>query len=213
MTNKKKIHFTLIAASLALACLGGSARAEVDALVRDARTLLEAGQAKQSFDLLEPQEATRAGDPDFDTVLGIAANQTGQFTRAIFALERVLAVQPGNSRARAELGSALFSVGDTQASRRVLMETRQENIPAEAAATIDQFLQAIDRTEEAARSSVKPYLEATVGYDTNINSGPGNANVAVPLFGGAIFTLSPSGVETKDTFLSLGGGLSARYVL
>jgi tetratricopeptide (TPR) repeat protein len=193
--------------------LPGLAHAEVDALVSNARTLLDQSQAQKAFDLLEPQEAVRAGDPDFDTVLGIAANETGQFTRAVFALERVLSVQPGNSRARAELGRALFSVGDTAASRKVLLETKQDNIPAEAAATIDQFLQAIDRTEEAARSSVKPYLEATIGYDTNINSGPGNPTVAVPAFGGLLFTLTPAGVETKDAFMSLGGGLSARYVV
>ena len=193
--------------------LSGLAHAEVDALVSNARTLLDQSQAQKAFDLLEPQEAARAGDPDFDTVLGIAANETGQYTRAVFALERVLAVQPGNSRARAELGRALFSVGDTKASRQVLLETKQDNIPAEAAATIDQFLQAIDRTEEAARSSVKPFLEASIGYDTNINSGPGNPNVAVPAFGGLIFTLNSAGVETKDAFVSLGGGLSARYVV
>ena len=191
----------------------GQAHAEVDALVINARSMLERGQAQQAFDLLAGEETPRAGDPDFDTVLGIAANETGQFTRAVFALERALAVQPENSRARAELGRALFSVGDTRASRKVLLETRRENIPQGAADTIDQFLQAIDRTEEAARSTVRPYLEATFGYDTNINSGPGNPNVAVPLFGGAVFTLSPAGVKTSDSFLTLGGGVSGRYVL
>lgn len=190
-----------------------SAHAEVDALVRQARAMLDQGQARQAFDLLEPQETPRAGDPDFDTVLGIAANETGQFTRAVFALERALSVQPENARARAELGRALFSVGDTRASRKVLLEAKRDNIPQGAADTIDQFLQAIDRTEEAARSSVKPYIEATVGYDTNINSGPGNPNVAVPIFGGAIFTLTPSAIETKAAFMSLGGGVSGRYVL
>jgi tetratricopeptide (TPR) repeat protein len=206
-------HTLLSSGLLLVALLGNPAYAEVDALVSNARALLDQSQAQKAFDLLEPQEAARAGDPDFDTVLGIAANETGQYTRAVFALERVLSVQPGNSRARAELGRALFSVGDTKASRQVLMETKQDNIPAEAAATIDQFLQAIDRTEEAARSSVKPFLEASIGYDTNINSGPGNPNVAVPAFGGLIFTLNNAGVETKDAFVTLGGGLSARYVV
>lgn len=206
-------HTLLSSGLLLVALLGNPAYAEVDALVSNARGLLDQSQAQKAFDLLEPQEAARAGDPDFDTVLGIAANETGQYTRAVFALERVLSVQPGNSRARAELGRALFSVGDTKASRQVLMETKQDNIPAEAAATIDQFLQAIDRTEEAARSSVKPFLEASIGYDTNINSGPGNPNVAVPAFGGLIFTLNNAGVETKDAFVTLGGGLSARYVV
>ncbi|MDB5967211.1 MAG: hypothetical protein JWQ72_3711 [Polaromonas sp.] len=199
--------------SVLLLTCAGQLHAEVDAVVRDARGLLDKGQAKQAFDLLEPLETPRAGDPDFDTVLGIAANETGQFTRAVFALERVLAVQPDNSRARAELGRALFSVGDTQASRRVLLETKRDNIPTEAAATIDQFLQAIDRTEEAARSSVKAYVETSLGYDTNINSGPANSAIAVPAFGGLIFTLNNAGVATKDGFASLGAGVSARYVL
>jgi tetratricopeptide (TPR) repeat protein len=192
---------------------GSQAVAEVDDMVRRARTLIEKGQARQAFDLLEPEEAKRAGDPDFDTTLGIAANDSDQPIRAVFALERVLSVQPENSRARAELGRALFSVGDLQASRRVLQETKRDNIPSEAAATIDQFLQAIDRSEEAAKSSIKFYIEAGMGHDTNINGGPGNALVAVPAFGGLVLTLNAANVSTADTFGTLGAGLSARRVL
>ncbi|MES2191709.1 MAG: surface lipoprotein assembly modifier [Pseudomonadota bacterium] len=212
MASKQKLFANGLLAAL-LASGAGLVHAEVDALVREARTLLEKGQAKQAFDLLEPQETPRAGDPDFDTVLGISAIETQQFTRAIFALERVLAVQPENSRARAELGRALFAVGDTQGSRKVLLEAKKDNIPAEAAATIDQFLQAIDRTEEAARSSVRTYIETSVGYDTNINAGPANSNIAIPAFGGLIFTLGNAGVATKDGFASVGAGVSSRYVL
>lgn len=212
MRSKQKLLARCVLAAL-LASGAPYVHAEVDALVRDARALLDKGQAKAAFDLLEPQETPRAGDPDFDTVLGIAANETGQFTRAVFALERVLSVQPENSRARAELGRALFSVGDTVASRRVLLETKKDNIPQEAAATIDQFLQAIDRTEEAARSSVRTYVETGIGYDSNINSGLANANVAVPAFGGLVFTLANTGLATKDNYATLGAGLSARYVV
>ncbi|WP_341904649.1 surface lipoprotein assembly modifier [Polaromonas sp. YR568] len=190
-----------------------SAHAEVDDLVREAQKLIAAGQMRLAFDLLEPHEVARAGDADYDTVLGISANETGQFTRAVFALERALSVQPGNARARAELGRALFSAGDTEAARRVLKETQQAGIPPEASATIDQFLQAIDRSEEAARSSIKSHVEAVVGYDTNVNSGPGNANVAVPAFGGVIITLSANSVALKDAFIATGGGVSWRQVM
>ncbi len=201
----------MLTVCLALFC--GQASAEVDELVRQARVMLEKGQAKQAFELLEPQEAARAGDPDFDTTMGIAANDTEQFTRAVFALERVLSVQPENSRARAELGRALFAVGDNAGARKVLLETKKDNIPPEAAATIDKFLQAIDRSDEAAKSSIKTYVETSVGYDTNINSGPGNANVAVPAFGGLVFTLNNTNLSTKDAFATLGAGVSARRVL
>ena len=95
-----------------LALFSGQASAEVDDQVKQGRVLLDKRQAKQAFELVEPQEAARAGDPDFDTTMGIAANDTEQFTREVFALERVLSVQPENSRARAELGraSAIFDM-------------------------------------------------------------------------------------------------------
>lgn len=209
--SKFKLLAQGLLAALFLASLG-QAHAEVDALVIGAQALLAKGQSKQAFDLLENMETPRAGDPDFDTVLGIAANETGQFTRAIFALERVLSVQPENSRARVELGCALFAVGDTQGSRKLLLETQKGDIPADAGA-IDQFLQAIDRTEAAARSSFNAYVETSLGHDSNVNSGPGNPNVAVPAFGGLTFTLNNAGVAAKDNFASLGAGASARHVL
>ena len=176
--SKRLAPWALIGCT-SLLLLAGPARAEADALVRESLLLVEQGKAQQAFDRLASVEPQRAGDPDFDTVLGIAANETGQFTRAVFALERVLTVQPGNSRARAELGRALFSLGDNQAARQVLQETRRDGIPPEAARKIDEFLQAIDRNEEAARSSIRGYVEAGIGKDSNINSGPSNANVAV----------------------------------
>src|SRR3989338_2182926 len=123
-----KRFFLLLSAAWFSAALAGAVHAEADVLVRESLTLVEQGKAQQAFDQLAAAEAERAGDPDFDTVLGIAANDTGQFTRAVFALERVLTVQPGNSRARAELGRALFALGDNQAARQVLQETKRDAI-------------------------------------------------------------------------------------
>ncbi|MEO8022414.1 porin family protein [Polaromonas sp.] len=208
----KRLVFSICAAS-ASAFLIAPAHAEVDALVRESLALVEQGQAQQAFDRLAAVETERAGDPDFDTVLGIAANDTGQFTRAVFALERALTVQPANARARAELGRALFALKDNQAARQVLQETKRENIPTDVARRIDDFLLAIDRNEEAARSSIKAYIETSYGSDSNINSGPSNANVAVPALGGLVFTLGPTGVKLKDDFYSVGAGISGRYVM
>jgi len=118
MTAKKtKSMLTRTLLSVTLLIGMAPALAEVDSVVKSARELLDKNQAKQAFDLLEPLEAARAGEPDFDTVMGIAANETAQYTRAVFALERVLSVQPENSRARAGLGRALFAVGDLPSAR------------------------------------------------------------------------------------------------
>ncbi|RYX95739.1 MAG: DUF560 domain-containing protein [Comamonadaceae bacterium] len=212
MASKQKILASGLLAALLLSA-HIAARAEADGVVKDALAMVNSGQARQAYDALEPLETARAGDPDFDTVFGIAANDTGNYTRAIFALERALAVQPGNARARAELGRAMFAVGDTKGARTLLQQTRDQGVPVEAAGTIDQFLQAIDRVEEGGKSSWKGFVEAGIGDDTNINSGPGNSIVAVPLFGGLPLTLNPAGVKTGAGFATLAAGVSGRYVI
>ena len=54
-------------------------------------------QAEQTYRTLAPQAASRAGDPAFDYALGIAALDSGRIGEAIIALQRALAVQPGNA--------------------------------------------------------------------------------------------------------------------
>ncbi|MBN9411565.1 MAG: DUF560 domain-containing protein [Burkholderiales bacterium] len=204
---------TLAALLLAAAALPQAAMAQADATVRDALTMTNTGQSAQAFALLDPLEATRAGDPEFDLVFGIAALESGQYSRSIMALERVLVVQPDNARARAELGRALFAVGDTRAARALLQETRDQGVPIAVATTIDEFLTAIDRVEAQGKSSWKAYAELGIGHDSNANSGPAGSNVAVPAFGGLVFTLNPGGVKQKAEFFTAGAGASGRYVI
>ena len=134
--------------------------------------MAESGAAQQAFEMLEPLEMERSGDPDYDLVLGIAANQSGHHTRAIFALERTLMVNPNNPRARAELGHALYAVGDNAGAKAMLGQAKSQGVPVAAARTIDQLLQTIDRLEAEADSSLRAYLEGTLGYDDNVNSAP-----------------------------------------
>jgi len=212
-TKKNKLVLTSTLLSVALLAAITPAHAVVDLVVTNARALLDKSQGKQAYDLLEPLEQTRAGDPDFDISLGIAANEAGEFSRAIFALERVLSVQPDNARARAEMGRALFAVGDIKGARQVFQQTKDQGVPVEVAATLDQFLRAIDKIEQAGLSSWKAFAEVGLGNDTNINSGPGVNSVAVPAFGGLVLTLNPGGVKTGASFATAAVGASGRYVI
>ncbi len=203
---------------LILACvltlgISSVAHAELDEPVRNALRLAESGSGEQALSILLPLEVDRAGDPDFDTVLGIAANQDSDYTKAIFALERVLVVQPNNPRAKAELARALFAVGDRQAARALLQQTKDQGVPVEAAASIDDFLQAIDRIDADSKSSYRSFVELGIGHDTNVTSGIASSSVAVPLFGGALFPLGASGVKVASNFATVGGGISGRYVV
>lgn len=213
MTSRYAQRFVATAAAaLALLC-PLAAHAQGDALVAQARAALEQGQARRAFDLLAPFETERAGNPEFDLVLGMAANRTSQYTRAILALERVMDVQPGNAQARSEMGRALFGVGDRQGARALLADSKQQGVPLVAGESIDQLLQAVDRVEATGQSSYKGYVEASLGHDSNANGGPSARNLAVPAFGGALVDLQPAGLRAAANFLNAGGGVSGRLVL
>jgi outer membrane protein len=189
-----------------------AAHAQAD-LVREAQGLLETGRGAQAYQMLESEEVRYAGDLDFDLSLGIAANEAGQFPRAIIALERVLALHPGNERARAEMGRALYGVGDNKAARALLSESMAKGYVSVAGEGIEQLLHAIDRVEAEGLSSAKGYVEMNAGYDTNINSAPGLSNVAVPAYGGSILAVDPAGARRKGGFWGVAAGASGRLVV
>ncbi|HUG75910.1 MAG TPA: tetratricopeptide repeat protein, partial [Burkholderiales bacterium] len=128
----------LVRAAVAVAFAASSLVAFADELTDRARRLLQERQAQQAYQLLLPQESARAGDPEFDYLLGIAALDAGEPERAVFALERVLAVQPANHVARAEIARAYLALGERDTARREFETVRAQSIPADAKATIDQ---------------------------------------------------------------------------
>lgn len=209
---KHNLRFKRLVGLLALCFLPLAAAA--DTLTDRARGLIEAGKGTEAFRLLEPLEGERAGDPAYDLLLGIAALDAGQDTRGIFALERVLAIDPNNVRARAEIARAYMAVGEAEAARSEFETARKQGIPPEVAGNFDKLLTTIDRMQDASRTAIRGYVEATVGYDTNVNAAPNRSTVAIPgLNPFSDFVLSPDGRSRADGFGALGGGVSVRHAL
>jgi tetratricopeptide (TPR) repeat protein len=190
-----------------------AAPAKADELTQQASRLLDAGKASEAYTLLSPQERDRSGQPEFDLLLGIAALEAGQPTRAVFALERVLAVEPGNARARAEIARAYLALGETERARAEFENVKRQGVPPSVAATIERFLAAVEQAEGETRPTLKGYVEAGFGIDDNVNSSMGSANLAIPGFGGAVINLGPGLTRTGDDFMTLGGGLRYRHPL
>ncbi len=179
--------------------------AAADAVTDRAKRLLEQKQAQEAFELLAPLEQQRAGDPEFDYLLGIAAIDAGQPERGVFALERVLALQPDNALARAEIARAYFLLGERETAKREFETVRRQPIPAEARATIEQFLAAIAAAEV---TRIQLYAEIGLGIDSNVNSATSSSQIALPALGGIVATLNQAATRQKDTFISAAGGLS-----
>ncbi len=191
----------------------GLAHGQDDLLDQAARSIAEHDSAT-AYALLADREPERAGDPRFDYLLGVAALDSGQLTRAIFALERVLAVSPENHPARAELARAYLAAGEGASARRELEQARRaEDVPPEAAAAIDRVLGALDQITPAAGAKVSGYLELGAGRDSNVYSAANAGQFAIPAFGGLLFTSDPGVGRQHDLFASLAAGGNLQWGL
>lgn len=156
-------------AALLLACClaAGIARADV---LDEARELVRQGRAEQAYLRLEPLEAGRAGDIDFDYLLGVAALDAGRYDRAVIAFERVLATSPGFNSARFDLGRAYFAMGADDLAKQEFERLLQARPTAEGERAIRDFLDAIEQRRKGPRRRVTAYLEVGGGHDSNLSS-------------------------------------------
>jgi tetratricopeptide (TPR) repeat protein len=194
---------------LAVFLFVGSNAHSQDATLERARGLIQANQGRAAYELLAPLEQQRAGEVEFDYLLGLAAIDAEQYTRSVFALERVLAVRPDHPQARAEIARAYFLMGENKAARQEFESVRRARPPEAVAVTIDQFLNALDARERSRRSGLTAFLEAGIGIDSNVNAATSSPTFALPGFGS--LPLPASMQEQDDKFLQLSGGLFARH--
>jgi outer membrane protein len=147
---------------------------------------------------------------EFDYLLGIAANDAGESERAVFALERVLALEPQNHLARAEIARAYLALGEREAARREFETVRAQAIPEPAKESIERFLAAI-RAAETTR--IEGFIELGIGYDSNVNAATASSQIALPALGGIIATLDPAATRRGDAFGSLAAGINVTHRL
>lgn len=182
-----------------------------DDLLLAAKQQLDNGNPQAAYNLLVPLQSERAGDPEYDFLLGSAALGIGKNTEAVFALERVLAVLPNSAPARALIARAYFNLKETESARREFENVKKQDVPPEVATSIDRFLDAIERIEASERTSIRGFVELGIGYDSNVNSATADSQVAVPFFAGTLFSLASSAVAQEDAFIGFGGGVNFQH--
>ena len=187
------------------------ALAEQDALVRDATALHSAGKAQEAYRLLAPQAQARIGDPDFDYALALAAIDSGQPGEGILALQRVLAVQPENAPARAELARAYAMTGDIDTAKSQFDTVLQDpSLPDPVRQRFTGIVRQYDTQIRGGGSDVSGFLDISGGHDSNINSATEATSIVIPLFAGlGPGTLSGSARAMSDEFVDAQAGISA----
>lgn len=115
--------------------------------LQEAEGLIRKSEFSAAYQLLEPFEADRAGDVEYDYLLGVAAIESGNLTRGAFALERVLAIKPNHKDARAEMAKAHYLLGEKDAAKAEFNNVLAQNPDAQTKKSIEKLLTAIQKLE------------------------------------------------------------------
>lgn len=195
-----------LALSLALApCF-----AQSDDLLSRAASLQATGDAAGAYALLQPEAGTRAGQPEFDFALAIAALDSGKPGEAVMPLQRVLALQPDNAQARAELARAYALAGDVDTAK-AQFETvvRDPSLPDPVRQRFRNLIGQYDDEISGGGSDVSGFVQLEAGHDSNINSATDLTSITIPLFAflGA-GALSGNSRAMDDSFAELQAGVS-----
>ena len=174
----------------------------------DIKALLEQGKAAEAY-VEAKKYPDQLGDPAFDFFFGIAAIDAGHPGEGVLALERYLLNFPDNVSARLQLARGYFVLGDDAQARVEFEELRKLNPPADTAAAVDRFLDAIRLRETRYTLGSGAFVELGIGRDTNVNAGPASANIFLPGFG--LQPLDPASQKTADTFASVAAGGYVSY--
>lgn len=200
--------FKLLLKAILIASLAFSSVVMADTgALANAKTLIAAGNFKEAYNLLEPLESEHSGDVDFDYHLGVAAVESGNTTRGIFALERVLATNPNHTAARSVIAKAYFRSGETETAKNEFNNVLGQQPTPELANAIENYMAAIDKSL-GLTTTFGAYLDFAIGHDSNIGSATSSSSVIIPGF--APIPLSGDAQEQSSRFMNLAAGVSFR---
>ncbi len=184
----------------------GLAQAVDPGLLQAAQTMIANGKSIDALDLLTPLENEYAGDKEFDYLYGLALLDTGEAGAAVFAFQRVLAVDPNFAGARLELGRSYFDMGQMQRASREFRIVQSQSPPQRVSNVIDKYMAAIEARNLKSRKGWKGFLQLGLGTDSNVN----NATSVNSFLG---FALADESKETSSSVISTLGGVVYDYPL
>jgi len=165
-------------------------------------SLFDKYKRKQAYIYASQYLAEQEGDAYFDYYYGVSAIDSGFASQGVFALERVLLTFPEDPVARLELARGYFILKEFARSRQEFEDVLATNPPDSVKRTAYLYLDKIRLEEARYKTTVSGFAELGAGYDTNVNSAPGND------FNGA---LTPASMEQEDNFYNATGQFKVEH--
>lgn len=154
--------------------------------ISQVQMLIDEGKSEQAYTLANRMLEQSEGEPAFDLVYGTAAIDSGRISEGVFALERVLLVEPDNHLAKLELARGYFFLKQYELSEALFEEVQLQNPPPLVQTRINTYLQRIKQQQMVSATRFDSFIELWAGYDSNINSSPDSQTNVVTLTADAL---------------------------
>jgi len=191
-----------------------SAFAQVDPIT-EATALRAKGAAAAAYKLLRPLASARPDDAALAYAFGLAAADSGRPGEAIAAFERVLALEPSNTRVRADIARVYAMAGDIDTARAQFdVVVSDPTVPDPVRQQLSRLVHRYDRRIAGHENALAGFVDAEIGHDTNVNSATGLTSITLPVFaflGPA--TLSGTATRMSDNYYQLQAGLTGTKML
>lgn len=196
-------NLTLALIGVSIACSTAFASETLNAADKrvdaEVKALLSQGDTKSAYALLQTQYAnTQQLDKLF--LLAQLAKQNGKLLATKGYFEKMLTIDSNLSRVKLELADINLKLGYANASKELLEDVSNQQLPPNVKANIQNYLQAIEKGTHPKNTVFS--VSTKLSFDSNVNSGP--AVDTVTMFG-LPFKLSDDAKENND----FGYGVSA----
>ncbi|MER2490901.1 porin family protein [Catenovulum sediminis] len=184
MLAAKKINIPLFCVLAALVTLTSVCVAQENTDSRKYLVeLVKKGAYQEAFELAERIFDDYVGDPDFDYLYGLTARANGKHQEAIFAFERVVINRSKNINARMALAVAYYEIGNYEAARAEFNHVLSLNPDTATSLKVDEYIKHLNNLKNNLEPNWSGLLSASVGYDSNVNSGLGDEMYEIPIQG------------------------------
>lgn len=164
------------------------------------------GRCAQAFELMKSIEFEMSIDTDFNLLYAHCALELGETGLAMLAIDRVLALDPGNETARFQLAQAYYTLNLLDGARREFELLLSLNPTPSLRDNIGQYLDTIAAAQPGESRSVNGYLEAGLGNDSNVTGGTSNDTILLPGLG-QDFRPVANELEDGDSYGNIAAGI------
>jgi hypothetical protein len=167
----------------------------------------------QAWQIAQVNADEYLGDASFDFLYGLAALNSNNIERAVFAFERVVANKPNWLDGQYYLAKAYFQMANYHAVIPLCQSIINQPNVADKLVAASGKLQQAAQTKLAQQSLYfKQFAGVSAGYDSNINAGIDKDSIYLPFLDQNI-ALSDNSKENNDNYLALNYHLNGSKAL